>query len=264
MTTGGMLARFEQLMEQAVEGGLRRVFLAQLQPVQLAKAAARAMEQSQVIGVHGPVVPNHYELRVAPADLQRFADYNHTLADDVRTYLDEYALDRGLLPVARLQVELMGDAAQRAGGVSARAHFVNLAPATQRHIEQAIEGTRKLRLADLAGARPARKRSARKLSLVDDDGLRFKLETPAGIVRLGRAPDNDVTLASQRVSRYHAQLRWVESSWLAYDLDSTNGSYVDDQRITGSQPMALEAGARLRLGDHALRVEANEPRRGSA
>ena len=33
-----MLARFEQLMEQAVEGSLRRVFPTTLQPVQVAKA----------------------------------------------------------------------------------------------------------------------------------------------------------------------------------------------------------------------------------
>ena len=33
-----MLARFERLMEQAVEGSLRRVFPTPLQPVQLAKA----------------------------------------------------------------------------------------------------------------------------------------------------------------------------------------------------------------------------------
>ena len=257
-----MLARFEQLMEQAVEGSLRRVFPTRLQPVQLAKAAARAMEQAQVVGVRGPEVPNLYELRIAPADLERFADYNRTLAEEVRTYLDEYALDRGLEPVARLQVELVADPAQRVGSLTARARFSDLAPAAQRKIEQAIEGTRRLRLADLAAARSSRQVATQELALVDDSGLRFRLEPASGIVRLGRAPDNDVTLDSQRVSRYHAQLRWVESTWLAYDLDSTNGSWVDEKRLAGTRPLALGAGTRLRLGDHALLVEADESKRG--
>ena len=46
-----MLYRFERLMEQAIEGSLRRVFPTSLQPIQLAKAAARAMEQAQIVGV---------------------------------------------------------------------------------------------------------------------------------------------------------------------------------------------------------------------
>ena len=46
-----MLARFERLMEQAVEGSLRRIFPATLQPVQLAKSAARAMEENRIVGL---------------------------------------------------------------------------------------------------------------------------------------------------------------------------------------------------------------------
>src|SRR5215211_311078 len=94
-----MLARFERLTEQAVEGSLRRVFPTALQPVQLAKAAARAMEDAQVIGVRGREVPNSYRLRLAPADLQRFADYRATLARELTTYLVDYARERGLRPV---------------------------------------------------------------------------------------------------------------------------------------------------------------------
>ena len=70
-----MLARFEQLMEQAVEGSLRRVFPAQLQPVQIAKAAARAMEDTQVVGIAGVEVPNRYQVSLSPADVERFGDY---------------------------------------------------------------------------------------------------------------------------------------------------------------------------------------------
>jgi pSer/pThr/pTyr-binding forkhead associated (FHA) protein len=92
------------------------------------------------------------------------------------------------------------------------------------------------------------------LWLADENGLRFALEPQAGIVRLGRAADNDVVIASQRVSRYHAQLRWVESSWLAYDLDSTNGTWVADERVLAGQPRGLGTGTRLRLGDHELEV----------
>ena len=254
-----MLARFERLMEQAVEGSLRRVFPTTLQPVQVAKAAARAMEEAQVIGLRGAEVPNRYRLRLAPADLERFGDYIGTLARELSTYLVDYAHERGLRPIAAPTVELLADVSVRTGGVRAEARFVDLAPAQKAEIEDAVEGTRRLRLADLAAARPSPPvtEAQRTLWLVDPFEVRFALEPEDNsVVRIGRASDNDVVIGNQRVSRYHAQLRWVESSWLVYDLDSTNGTFVDGQRVDSAQPHAVAAGATLRLGDYDLQVDA--------
>ena len=251
-----MLARFERFVEQAVEGSLRRVLPTNLQPVQLAKAAARAMEDAQIIGVRGAEVPNSYELRVAPADLERFGDYTSTLSDELSRYLVDYARERGLRLVAEPRVALREDQEVRPGSVRAEARFVDLAPAMRPEIDAAVEGTRRLRLADLAAAhvQPVAPAAAGRLWLVDPLGSSFALEVGAGVVRLGRAADNDVIIPNQRVWRYHAQLRRVESSWLVYDLDSTNGTWVDEHRVFPSQPRALSRGAVLRLGDHELRV----------
>src|ERR1700730_4875896 len=112
-----MLARFEGLMQQAIEGSLRRVFPTTLQPVQLAKAAARAMEQTQVVGVRGPQAPNSYRLRLAPTDLERFADYAATLSSELSRYLIDYARERGLRPIGEPRVELLEDATVRVGSV---------------------------------------------------------------------------------------------------------------------------------------------------
>lgn len=258
-----MLARFEQLMEQAVEGSLRRVFPTTLQPVQLAKAAARAMERAQIVGVHGPEAPNRYELRLAPADLERFGDYTPAVIEQITSYLVDYASDRGLRLVAPPHVDLMADTQQRAGGVRADARFAGLAPAQQQEVEDAMEGTRRLRLAELSAARDERTRSTEgALWLVSGDGSRFPLEPRAGIVRLGRATDNDVVLANPRISRYHAQLRWIEPSWLLYDLESTNGSWVDEEPVTAARPRALAPDSKLRLGDQELHVTTERSRRG--
>jgi Protein of unknown function (DUF3662)/FHA domain len=252
-----MLARFERLMEQAVEGSLRRVFPTTVQPVQLAKAAARAMEQAQVIGVHGPQVPNSYRLRLAPVDARRFADYRASLSRELSQYLIDYARERGLRPIGTPVVELFEDASLRAGTVRADARFVDLPPELETEVEVAVEGTRRLRLADLAGAGPRPGTAGDEtLWLVDRLGLRFALEPQVGMVRVGRAVDNDLVIANQRVSRYHAQLRRVESSWLVYDLDSTNGTWVNAQRVLPSQPHAVEPDGQLRFGDHELELRA--------
>ncbi len=248
-----MLSRFERLMEEAVEGSLGRVFSTSLQPIQMAKAAARAMEQAQIIGLRGPQVPNLYEVRLAPADLARFGEYQHVLLDDLRTYLREYAGDRRLRPVAEITVELVEDASVRAGSVRASARFAGLSAAVEREVEAAVDGTRQLRLADLAAARGVQTQpGTAPLVLTDGRSLEFTLEPEMDVVRLGRALDNDVVIESTRVSRYHVQLRWVESSWLVYDLDSTNGTWVDEQRLEPGIPGRLNIGTRFRLGDYAL------------
>jgi hypothetical protein len=252
-----MLARFERLMEQVVEGSLRRVFPTSLQPIQLDKAAARAMEQAQVVGRRGRQAPNVYELRVASSELARFGDYRDTLSDDVRRYLVEYARERGLRPVGEISVVLVEDPRVRVGSVEARGRYVGLSAQDRADLEVAVEDTRRLRLADLAAQpTPTVETTGSRLMLTDAAGMRFALEPNSEIVRLGRGVDNDLVLASSHVSRYHTQLRWVESSWLVYDLDSTNGTFVDDDKLPPGQARALRAGSRLRLGDQELQVQA--------
>jgi pSer/pThr/pTyr-binding forkhead associated (FHA) protein len=79
---------------------------------------------------------------------------------------------------------------------------------------------------------------------------------------LGRAVDNDVVISSTNVSRYHAQLRWVESGWLAYDLTSTNGTWVDEQQLGAGKPKLVTGGSRLQLGDYDLHVVEDLQNRG--
>src|SRR5919202_764128 len=170
-----MLARFERLMEQAVEGSLRRVLPTRLQPVQLAKAAARAMEDAQVVGLRGPEVPNAYRVRLAPDDLARFSEYSGTLADELGRYLVDYAHERGLRPVGTPRVELASDPSVPQGSVRADARFVDLEPRRQAALEEALEGTRRLRLAA----------PDQSLRLTDRLGLDYLLEPGAALVRVG-------------------------------------------------------------------------------
>jgi hypothetical protein len=261
-----MLGRFERLMEQAVEGSLRRVFATSVQPIQLAKAAARAMEQAQVIGPRGPQAPNVYEVRLAAADLTRFAEYAQTLCAEIRAYLLDYAAERGLRFVAEPRVELIEDAGVAVGRVLATARFAGLSAQVRREVDGAIESTRQLRLAELAAARSQERSaaSAPRLRLTDAAGLDVALEPAVEVVRLGRAADNDVVISDQNVSRYHAQLRWVQSGWLVYDLTSTNGTWVDGDRLLPGEPRLLAGGSRVRLGAYDLevveRVQSREPR----
>jgi len=66
-------------------------------------------------------------------------------------------------------------------------------------------------------------------------------------ISIGRGENNDVVIPHASVSRQHARLMRRDGGFELMDLNSTNGSYVDDRQIHGSA--FLSAGSRLRLGD---------------
>ena len=61
---------------------------------------------------------------------------------------------------------------------------------------------------------------------------------------LGRGRDCEVFIESQEISRQHARLRVRPESVLVEDLNSTNGTFVNDERVTTA---LLEPGDELRL-----------------
>ena len=57
------------------------------------------------------------------------------------------------------------------------------------------------------------------------------------------------------VSRRHARLAVVDGATYIEDLDSANGSFLNDQRLQPRTPYRLQSGDELRLGSLILRVE---------
>ncbi len=54
------------------------------------------------------------------------------------------------------------------------------------------------------------------------------------VINIGRRLDNQVVIDDPRVSRNHAQLRAVKGRYMLFDLNSTGGTYVNNQRINQS------------------------------
>jgi len=66
-------------------------------------------------------------------------------------------------------------------------------------------------------------------------------------ISIGRGEENDVVIPHASVSRQHARLMRRDGGFELMDLNSTNGSYVDDRQVRGSA--FLSAGTQVRLGD---------------
>ncbi len=76
-------------------------------------------------------------------------------------------------------------------------------------------------------------------------GRRLPIKVP--VVNIGRGDYNDIVIGDASVSTMHAKLQRREAIWILADLGSTNGTYVEGERLTGEVP--LSPGTTLRFGD---------------
>lgn len=91
-------------------------------------------------------------------------------------------------------------------------------------------------------------------------GTRLIVKTP--VANIGRADYNDLVLPDESVSTSHAKLQRREGVWVLMDLGSTNGTYVDGERIAADTPIA--PGALVRFGDVQLVFEPTDDALGVA
>src|ERR1700690_3243023 len=75
-----------------------------------------------------------------------------------------------------------------------------------------------------------------------------------GLNRLGRVEDNDFQISDDSVSSHHCQIELKDGVITVWDLDSTNGTFIDGQPI---QQAVLRPGQVLSLGTVPMACEAD-------
>ncbi|MGI8696630.1 MAG: FHA domain-containing protein FhaB/FipA [Mycobacteriales bacterium] len=92
-------------------------------------------------------------------------------------------------------------------------------------------------------ARPVKtgRRSKVPRTLVVTGGGRNGTKLPLGeqVITIGRANDSTLVLTDDYASSRHARLTPRDGEWYVEDLGSTNGTYLDDAKVTGPMPVGL-------------------------
>jgi len=68
------------------------------------------------------------------------------------------------------------------------------------------------------------------------------------LIQIGRDPSNDVVLPSPNISRFHAQIQRVGQRYRVEDLRSSNGIFVNDEKVDGS--LWLKPNDTVRIGQY--------------
>ncbi|MGB8700889.1 MAG: FHA domain-containing protein [Thermosynechococcaceae cyanobacterium] len=74
-------------------------------------------------------------------------------------------------------------------------------------------------------------------------------------IGFGRDPRNDVVLDHPVVSRYHAALEWQAGNWFVKDLNSSNGTFINER---SSPQCALQLGDTLHIGPYEFQLTPDE------
>ncbi len=107
---------------------------------------------------------------------------------------------------------------------------------------------------------PASSRSARSTTttprrvLVVTEGPLKGTTLPLGNVSVvvGRAPDCALVVEDDYASTRHARIYPHQGGWYVEDLGSTNGTFVDGERLEGPQPLSL--GTSVQIGQSVVEL----------
>jgi len=72
---------------------------------------------------------------------------------------------------------------------------------------------------------------------------------------IGRDPDCDFTIQDETISLRHCKLAYHHKQWWATDLDSTNGSFINENPI--DSPTVITENDELRLGKVMISIQIN-------
>lgn len=71
---------------------------------------------------------------------------------------------------------------------------------------------------------------------------------------IGRAENSDLVIDDEYASTQHAKLVLINNDWLVQDLNSTNGTYIGDNRV--GTPAVVKIGQGIRIGKTVFELRA--------
>lgn len=222
----GVLDRFERRVERAMNGVFAKAFKSEVQPVELASALRREADNAAaIVGRGRTLVPNAYKIALGPPDYERFSSWEDSLCEELAEAVTQHARQQRYAFVGAVSVKLEQDPELSTGVFNVRGARVKgaVAPATG---------------AIASVTHP----------VIDVDGRRYQINSRH--TRLGRGTDCDIVVDDPGMSRHHAEIVLDSGNASLRDLGSTNGSFVDGERVTTAK---LVDGSIITLGRTRIR-----------
>jgi hypothetical protein len=232
----GSLQRFEQRLEQLISGVFARTFRSAVQPVEIAAALQREVDNNaQILSRERRLVPNHFHVELARTDLDTLAPYDSTLARELTDQLQDHADAQSYVFPGPVSIDFEAAEDLTTGRFRIRSQAQASVTSQSTHTQ----------------VRRAR-------ALLEVNGTRHPLQPPGLVV--GRGSEADLRINDPGISRKHAEftvLAQGEADPLieVHDMGSTNGIQVDGRKVPRA---TLHNGSRVQVGHTTLVVRVVE------
>jgi hypothetical protein len=274
----GLFDKVEKGLERSVNRAFAKAFRSEVQPVEIASAIRRAMDdKAAAMGPGRTMVPNRYTIVLSPTDFARLDEYSAAVTQDLIAAAQEHAETQRYTPGGPIQIQLTtGDeletgvfqvrtAASKVGDVAGAPSpyaaplappagpdpYARPAPAPAPDAPAPAPGP----VAPAPTAAPPGAPGAvnpAKRPWLDIDGERYPLL--GSLTVIGRDGSADVVVDDPGISRRHSEIRITNDGphlvCSIRDLASTNGTFVNGERVLASS--RLEDGDRLTVGRTSL------------
>jgi Protein of unknown function (DUF3662)/FHA domain len=226
----GVLQRFERRIEGMVNGAFARAFKAEVQPVEIASALQRELDDRAAIVAQGrTLVPNDFVVELSERDSERLGGYADQLAAELVDMVRGHADQQRYAFVGPVEVAFEQASDLQTGVFRVRSS----AKAGVTPMQQPTSGPP-------GHSAPSPFRAEARLII---SGTPYPLSRQVTV--LGRGTEADLRIDDPGVSRKHAQISISGDTAVVTDLGSTNGTLVDGQRVGQA---ALVDGTEIRLG----------------
>lgn len=209
------LTRLEARLQSLVEGGAARLFpfsvtLDEITPN--LRAAMLGGVKSRADGKR--IAPNLYTLSLNPGNEATF-QRDRVLIESLTKAVQEAGEEEGLIFLSPPDIHILADedVPPQQIRLSAKISLEHLDQTTDLEVEPEGNGS----------SIPV------NAFLIVNGTEVFPLTQ--SVLNIGRRTDNQLVIDDPRVSREHAQLRAVKGRYVIFDLESTGGTFVNDQRV---------------------------------
>jgi hypothetical protein len=256
----GGLSRFERRLEGLVSGMFARAFKGAVEPVELAAALKREVDNTaRILSRDRRLVPNSFTVELGSDDYHRLSEYGRTLQHELANELREHADIQRYTFSGPIDIVLTERENLPVGKFYVRSATVG---APQRQRPPANDGQTQLQSAPPPPPQGPPPRPAGPVQVMVEVNGRPRPVNPPGVV-IGRGTDADIQVNDPGVSRRHAEIRLMPEGpagvrVVVVDLGSTNGTLVNGRRTSESE---LTDGSTIKIGttELTLRIASGPP-----
>jgi hypothetical protein len=236
-----LLKNLEKKLENIIEGAFSAGFPSHVQPVEIAKKIDLELLDNKTVSLSRTFAPNHFIIKLSSEDF----DHLKGFADAIKNELSDYVLTRAKennLYIDDVEIDIVKDEELRLGQFQ-------ISSTLTEDVKEELSKESKSQETQIISHDELVQAMSNVEHVLEDPLSKTKYKLIKLETVIGRSKLCDISIADASISRKHAELFKEGDQVRLVDLDSTNGTQVNDTNV---QAKMLRNGDKIQIGKSTL------------